>query len=72
MPNGGWVIYFYDYYKITSTVGASFCSVYPSLCGDLVASISNADANLDNYERYDVLAGHSPAGTSLMNIRHWK
>ena len=32
----------------------------------------DGDPSLDNYERYDVLVGHFPAGTSVMNMAHWK
>lgn len=32
----------------------------------------DANPNLDNYERYDVLVGHDPAGTSVHNMKHWK
>jgi hypothetical protein len=46
--------------------------LFPSICGDLIASLTNADPKLDNYDRYDVLAGHDPAGTSVLNMRHWK
>lgn len=34
--------------------------------------IMDADPSQDNYGRYDVLVGHAPAGTSIMNMRHWK
>jgi len=32
----------------------------------------DANPDLDNYERYDVLVGHDPAGTSVHNMAHWK
>lgn len=32
----------------------------------------DADPSVDNYERYDVLVGHDPSGTSVMNMEHWK
>ena len=34
--------------------------------------VMDADPELDNYERYDVLIGHDPSGTSVMNMAHWK
>ncbi len=34
--------------------------------------IMDANPGLDNYERYDVLVGHDPSGTSLLNVLHWK
>jgi len=32
----------------------------------------DGDASIDNYERYDVLVGHDPSGTSIRNMEHWK
>jgi hypothetical protein len=32
----------------------------------------DADPNVDNYDRYDVLVGHAPSGTSITNMQHWK
>jgi gastric triacylglycerol lipase len=32
----------------------------------------DADPSLDNYDRYDVLVGHDPSGTSVQNMAHWK
>lgn len=37
-----------------------------------MTQIMDGDASVDNYERYDVLVGHAPAGTSVMNMKHWK
>jgi len=28
----------------------------------------DGDASVDNYDRYDVLVGHDPAGTSIQNM----
>lgn len=53
-------------------VGIAFCSTFAKVCGDLMTQIMDGDASLDNYERYDVLIGHFPAGTSTMNMAHWK
>lgn len=53
-------------------VGIAFCSTFSKVCGDLMTQIMDGDASLDNYERYDVLMGHFPAGTSVMNMAHWK
>jgi gastric triacylglycerol lipase len=47
-------------------VGRVVCSIFPILCADIVTPIFSADKNLDNYERYDVLAGHDPG--KLFNI----
>jgi hypothetical protein len=57
---------------ITSDVGRVFCGLFGEVCNDLIGSITSADKDLDNYERYDVLAGHEPAGSSTKNIVHWK
>lgn len=32
----------------------------------------DADPSQDNYQRYDVLVGHDPSGTSSQNMFHWK
>lgn len=56
---------------ITSEVGRVVCGLVENICGDLVGSFVSADPKLDNYDRYDVLAGHSPAGTSVKNLKHW-
>lgn len=45
---------------LVTDVGRVFCSYFPRVCGDIVGSIVSADKNLDNYDRYDVLAGHAP------------
>lgn len=37
-----------------------------------MTQIMDGDASVDNYDRYDVLVGHDPAGTSIQNIEHWK
>lgn len=37
-----------------------------------MTQICDGDPTLDNYERYDVLVGHDPSGTSVMNMAHWK
>ena len=30
------------------------------------------DSSVDNYKRYDYVAGHDPAGTSVKNMVHFK
>jgi hypothetical protein len=37
-----------------------------------MTQIMDGDPSVDNYERYDVLVGHAPAGTSVVNMEHWK
>ena len=32
----------------------------------------DADPTLDNYDRYDVIVGHNPSGTSVANMQHWR
>lgn len=56
----------------TSEIGEIFCAMFGKICDDLVASLADADPTKDNYERYDVVAGHDPAGTSTMNMVHWE
>jgi hypothetical protein len=63
LPSFGW---------FTTDIGVVFCSTFPKVCGDVMKEIMDADPSVDNYERYDVLVGHAPAGTSVMNMKHWK
>jgi gastric triacylglycerol lipase len=51
MPGDTWFV---------TDVGRVFCAYFPKVCGDVVGAIVSADKNLDNYDRYDVLAGHDP------------
>ena len=37
-----------------------------------MTQIMDGDPSVDNYDRYDVLVGHDPSGTSVMNMEHWK
>lgn len=60
----------YDWF--TTDVGILFCSTFAKVCGDAMTQIMDGDPTLDNYERYDVLIGHDPSGTSVMNMEHWK
>ncbi len=53
-------------------LGIVFCSNFAHICGDAIGQICDADPQLDNYDRYDVLIGHDPSGTSLLNMEHWK
>lgn len=63
MPSFGW---------FTTDAGVIFCSTFAKVCGDIMKQIMDADPSQDNYDRYDVLVGHAPAGTSVLNMRHWK
>lgn len=63
MPSMGW---------FETDAGALFCSDFPHICGDLFTQLMDGDPTVDNYERYDVVAGHDPSGTSVMNMKHWK
>jgi gastric triacylglycerol lipase len=63
MPSFGW---------FTTDIGIVFCSTFAKVCGDIMTQIMDADPSQDNYERYDVLVGHAPAGTSVLNMHHWK
>lgn len=63
MPSFGW---------FTTDIGVLFCADFPKVCADLLAQVMDADPSVDNYDRYDVLVGHDPSGTSVMNMEHWK
>jgi len=55
-----------------SDAGIIFCRAYARVCADLMTQVMDGDPTLDNYQRYDVLIGHDPSGTSVMNMAHWK
>ena len=57
---------------LTSDVGRIFCGLEPGICGNLISSMVSSDPKLDNYDRYDVLSGHAPGGTSVKNLKHWQ
>jgi len=54
-----------------TTGGIYVCRVLNFLCKDGIEVIADTDATIDNFERMDVVLGHFPAGTSLMNLNHW-
>jgi len=41
------------------------CSLLPSVCEYIIGFITNKKPRIDDYLRYDVVAGHDPAGASL-------
>lgn len=53
-------------------IGVLFCADFSYVCADVLKYVMDADPSLDNYERYDVLVGHDPSGTSVQNMAHWK
>jgi hypothetical protein len=59
MPGFGW---------FETDVGVAFCAAFGKVCGDIMTQIMDGDASVDNYERYDVLVGHDPSGTSVLNM----
>jgi len=63
MPSSNW---------FNTDMGIAFCATFNKICGDMISQIMDGDSSLDNYDRYDVLVGHYPAGTSTMNMAHWK
>lgn len=52
--------------------GSAFCAIFGKICDDFVSLLADMDPNVDNYDRYDVLAGHDPSGTSVKNMVHWE
>ena len=48
------------------------CAFSPDTCRWFLGLTSEADPRVDNAERMDVLVGHEPGGTSLMNMHHWQ
>lgn len=52
--------------------GILFCAAFENFCSDLIKNICDSDPTLDNADRYDVIFGHEPSGTSTMNMAHWK
>lgn len=63
MPGFGW---------FETDAGVLFCAAFGKICGDIMTQIMDGDPSVDNYERYDVLVGHDPSGTSVFNMEHWK
>ena len=53
-------------------MGVLFCADFSYVCADLLKYVMDADPTLDNYDRYDVMVGHDPSGTSVQNMAHWK
>ena len=53
-------------------VGSIICAYIGNVCADLLAVFSDEDASRDNAERYDVVQGHFPSGTSVKNMKHWQ
>ena len=48
------------------------CAFSPNTCRWFLGLVSEADPRVDNTERMDVIVGHEPGGTSLMNVNHWQ
>ena len=57
---------------LITNFGSEFCAIFGKICDDIVASLADMDSTRDNYERYDVVAGHDPSGTSVQNMVHWE
>lgn len=47
------------------------CAVSPDVCRWFLGPICEADPKVDDAKRMDVMIGHEPGGTSLMNLNHW-
>lgn len=63
LPSFGW---------FDTEAGVLFCAAFEGFCSDLIKNICDTDPKLDNADRYDVIFGHEPSGTSVMNMHHWK
>jgi hypothetical protein len=48
-------------------LASSICSIRPKICIDTIFN-----SLVDNAERMGVLISHYPAGTSTMDMLHWK
>jgi len=49
-----------------------FCTVFDGVCTDILGDIADADPEIDNYQRLNIILGHFPAGTSTLDILHWR
>ncbi|KAM3834489.1 lysosomal acid lipase/cholesteryl ester hydrolase-like [Vipera latastei] len=54
------------------TLKVSFCNFQPKICKRAFSFITGSNTPNCNTSRMDVYAAHSPAGTSVQNIFHWK
>lgn len=52
--------------------GRILCKTVPGICGAGMWLVSDEHPELNNKARYDILGGHFPAGTSVLNIFHWR
>ena len=57
---------------LQTTVGKIVCATFDSICSNLLASFSDANAERDNMGRADVFIAHFPSGTSLKNVVKWQ
>ncbi|XP_039191873.1 lysosomal acid lipase/cholesteryl ester hydrolase-like [Crotalus tigris] len=50
----------------------AFCNFQPKICERLISFVVGSNTPNCNLSRMDVYIAHSPAGTSVQNIFHWK
>jgi len=55
-----------------SEFGHVFCKTFVGVCANLLGSIYGYDPNFDNGKQYNLILEHEPAGTSVMNMLHWR
>jgi len=55
-----------------SAFGSAFCKVFVKVCANLLGSIFGYDPEYDNAKQYNVILQHEPAGTSVLNMFHWR
>ena len=41
------------------------------MCKGGLEIFADADPEIDNYQRMDVIMGHFPAGTSMKDVNYW-
>jgi len=56
---------------IINEIAPFFCRIDPIICDDLIELIVGKHQGSFNESRMQVMAGHEPGGTSVMNMAHW-
>jgi gastric triacylglycerol lipase len=56
----------------TSDFGEALCTLFDFICSDLLGVIADANPQYDNVARFPVIMGHFPAGTSTLDMLHFR